>query len=332
MADYNEGICAEENLNTGYDGCVTPPAPLVRVISTAKNEQIPASFWLTPEVSLKGKLLNDDATVRWSSSPRFNDVTEAIQETATVTAADGSIFTLKEGSTNYQFLLKDTNPCAQKAIRAFDGTKKPLLLVQSNRVILGQKSYSLTSPYAMQMGGYKPQRAYVPKASLRTNADTANSMLMLNFIDPKQDEANMVSIALPDIDLDSLLDQYVVTNAYIRLSTAMTTTGVVKFKIWSGCGNVNLGIEYAADWTAALFTFINATTGLALAKTIAINATTGEITMTATTPPAASTPMVIGLAAISVLEAAGIEYYETPASRLDGTVNDKSYKLTVLNT
>jgi len=324
-------ICESFSLNQGVEDCQVNLSALNRGISIPKGDTTDATFWATPEASIRAKLLDDSPALRWVPTPRFNEMVEEMAETTFVTGADGSRHVTKEGSSNFKFTLKDNSLCAQQNLLAFDNCKKDWLLVQNNGTILGQKANASTSPYGVKQGGFKPQLAYVPKPTNALTTDTANGGLHLNFLDPKTDFKNMRAAVCKDFDLQALLDECSIKNVKVQLSAALTTTGVVKFKLYS-CGGTNLGQVYATELnSAALFTMVNGTTATALAKTLAVNAISGEFTMTATTPPAVNTPMIIGLAAVNTLAAAGVEYYETPASRLDGTINNDSFKLTVLN-
>lgn len=335
MAGLGIAICENIVPNQGAEDCVVQLAKKERPIAIPKGTTTDATFWATPEASLKAKFIHDNPALRWFAPPRFQEMTPEVQAATVVTAADGSKFIPKDGSVTWSFMLKDNSQCAQQSLLLMDNMKKDWLFLQNNRTLLGQKKVNAATPFGNEMAGYKPQLCYVAVPTDATDADVTNGSLQLNFVDPKTDFKNMIGAVLKDIDLNSLIDEWSVKSVKVQLSATIATTGVVKFKLYS-CGGTNLGIVYATELnSAALFTMVNGTAGTTLAKTLALNAVTGEFTITATTPPAASTPMIIGLAAVSALAAAGVEYHETPAHALDGTAagaaSGDTFKLTVIN-
>jgi hypothetical protein len=113
------------------------------------------------------------------------------------------------------------------------------------------------------------------------------------------------------LGLDDTFDEYRVTTVSLQQTVLTIISGAAPFIATSSCG-ADLGMDYAADIDTTCILATNVTTGLALAiASVTVNSATGVIRPVLTTPPASGTKVRIRLAAVSVLAAAGISWYET---------------------
>lgn len=310
-------ICASNTANMGLGNCAPPEAPVDGLIGMPLDQVITETDATDPIALLKAKLVADDHTTRWFFIP-VTDVTPNKTEAAMDTSGSGAIFVAKDESVNYDYESKGATNCMQKALTDFDSRNGSFswLKLQSNDYVKGQASKNPAIPYADEMVGYLPQLVYVPAMDDATYTTVAASHVMMNHLNPRNEQINQAylnwTVAKLGQSIRPILKLYAVQSILMKQASTLVTTGVLPVLAVNGCGT-NFGLTYRTSLTAACFTATNGNTGASLAiSSIAINAVTGVITITLTTPPATGVPIIIKLAAVSVLSALGIKYFETP--------------------
>lgn len=301
----NTIVCASSKANTGRGPCAAPDAPTVWKIAGPKGWTLSEADLVDPAATFKTKLVADSRATRLFAIGPLTDVDPQIVETVFTTSGNGSRFVAKEATVNFSYEMMGATNCDQKMLLGFDNSQRSydFMDFRANEWLVGQKRVSSTLPNAVSIGGYKPQLVYVPMRTAPTYAAVSNAYIQFNHLNPKIEQGNEAAVNLSGLDLDTIFREYAVQTVEFTLAATLTTTGVIPIYAIAGCGqNMGLTENYGGTLTAACFKAVNGNTGATLAITsISVNSTTGAITITLTTPPAAGVPILLSLQAVSTV-------------------------------
>ena len=249
---------------------------------------------------------NDDIRAnRWFFTPELTDVENNVTDAVTATAGSGAMAIVKRESIMQDYSILGAGYCELKALNGMHNEqgRYGILGITSNDVLEGQVYIDPAVPNAPSVAGEKVQLIDVPMLDEPTYADPSRAHMRINRLRPKQAQLNVAAINLEGLGMDQLFEDAGVATVVLQLDAAPTVTGVFSFYANAFCGqNLGLAANYGAALTAGVFKAINGTTGATLAITsIAVNQTTGLITITLTTPPASTTPVLISMQLPSVV-------------------------------
>lgn len=328
-------LCAFSSANTGKQDCVFYPSPDRYLLAVPKGFTFDGADFVNFKSTLIALLQNADPNARGYLFGEFNGFTATDQERATATADDGSIFTTRDPIRMLQYVTKGSDSCLQKTMKALDNsqTKFDFYRINDKGYMVGQAVFAESSPYALEMGGYSAQNVYLHPRSEALYSDTANSILDFNFLNPKADQFKEIPADTTNINWAQMAATYGVSNVKINLTATPSVAGQYKFTLEAGCGNTTISKVFAAtgaQLTANYKVTTDAGANVAISS-ISVNATTGEVTLSAVTPPSTGTVVIIELNGLVTLPTGGLRKFETPASSFDGTIANglDVYKLTV---
>ncbi|MDR1155074.1 MAG: hypothetical protein LBL04_10195 [Bacteroidales bacterium] len=287
--------CSNSGGNTGKTACDLSAIVTVGVIATPKNAVIPAGTENILDF-LKSKFKEDNKANRWFPIvDKGWTVTNNSEEPVIGTLGSGYSEKLRDGNAIYKYDLA-FSLCKSKSINQFDGWRGGIFLVSKDGRIIGrrQKDGSLAA--------FIPTSLYTTANPLGDGQNISLISLTANFGDLKLfTEILDVSERIEDVDeLNGIID--------VELSVAGKASGSVDVLVKTKCDGVNLYDVYASELSAAAaWRLVNATTGVAATVTsVAAQAGTKSFRVTAT-----AGTYKLSLAAISALENAGIEGYES---------------------
>lgn len=326
-------LCAFSSANTGRPDCAFFPAPDRFLLAVKKGKTFTAADFANFKTTLIALLQNADPNERGYLFGEFNGFTATDQDRATATADDGSIFTTRDPIRLLQYVTKGSDSCLQKTLKALDNSQMhfDFYRINSKGFMVGQAVFN-DSTGALEIGGYSAQNVYLHPRSEALYSDTANSMIDFNFLNPKGDQFKEIPADTTNINWLALGNTYGVNNVKINQTTAPAVAGQYKFTLEAGCGNTTIskvfattGAQLAANYKITTAAGVNVPISSA-----SVNALTGEVTLSAVTPPATGTVVIIELNGLVTLPTGGLKKYETPASSFDGTIANSLdiYKLT----
>lgn len=316
MSVLNEAVCRLGSVNTGTGSCPYISSADTHLVFTPDAAVITASDFTDFAATLKAKLVADDRTARWYATPRFNAITPNVTAANVFTAEDGAQYQLRDATHLLSYMVNNASLCDQKNLLQFDQSEKRfrVLRFQKKGYVIGKENINSTTG-AIEMRGFKPQKIYVHPMTDGTQAATPNSQIDLNFIDPKKDQKFTVFADLTNFDYEEILDQYRVQNVVlIKGAAGSAGSGVLKFYAKAGCGDTNLGKAFptALAATTNFVVKLKSTGATQTIGSVAINTSTGEISLTISTPPASGSVVTIDLASVSTLFTAIGMYVEVP--------------------
>lgn len=329
-------LCAFSSANTGRPDCVYYPSPDRFILAVPKGFTFKGSDFVNFQATLIALLQNADPNARGYLFGEFNGFTVTDQERATATAEDGSIFTTRDPIRMRQYITKGSDSCLQKSLKALDQSQLrfDFYRIDQKGYMLGLAAFSATSPYALEMGAYSAQNVYLHPRSEALYNDTANSQVDFNFLNPKQDQFKEIPADTTNINWALLAKTYGIQNVKINLTATPSVAGQYKFTLEAGCGNTTISKIFATTGAQLASNYKASVAGVnAPISSVSVNALTGEVTLSLTTPPATGALVLIELNGLVTLPTGGVMKYETPSSPQDGTIANgiDVYKLTVVS-
>ena len=304
--------CVINTSNSGTDNCAFQRAPIKYVIAVPNDYVFTAASVAALKTTLQTDAIDDARADRIFFLGAFSNSEPQVTEATFDTAPDGSKLLVRNEIVNMRLEMRGASACDQKALASFRGIQKgyKFLFYQTNGILWGQYQQNATTK-ATEIVGAKAQLVDVPLQIGSTYEAASLSYLDLNFLDMRNLQDNEAWVDASGLGLDDTFDEYRVTTVSLEQKSLTITAGAVPFIATSSCG-ADLGMDYAADIDTTCIIARNVTTGLTLAITsVSVNSATGVITAVLTTPPASGTKVRVTLAAVSVLAAAGISWYET---------------------
>jgi hypothetical protein len=295
-------FCQNKGGNTGVGACDLASSKMtpIGVIFVPKNASIPKS---TTDVQsfLDGKFKEDNKANRFYPIMGFGAITDSSEEAQVATMALGYSEKIRNGNAIYQFDIPFSF-CKAKKVIQFDGWKGGLYLVLSTGMLMGRKStngQSLLPFIPLQLDITNAQLLSLGTTDVRVVSIQTNLDDKLRLVEI----ADFIAIENFDKDaINGIMD--------VELSVVGTASGSVDVSVKTKCDGVDLYDMYSTELSeAGAWKMTNATTGAP--------ATITEIVMQAETKSfrvataAGADTYKLSLAAISALETAGVEGYES---------------------
>lgn len=299
----NQIVCPSDKANTGRGPCAAPKAPVNWKIAIPYGATITEANLADFATFIAGKLVANSRADRYYAIGELTDIDPQVSDEVVNTAGAGGRYIPKRASVNYSYQMMGATDCDQRMLAAFEGSQSrfSFLDFQSNEWILGQKVINSALPNARELGGYHPQLVHVPMQKDATYADVAMSYIQFNHINPFKEQLNIAAVNVEGMGMETIFKTKYVTTVELTQASAVATAGVYPVFAVAGCGQ-NLGVDYATTLTAACFKLTNQLTGVDIPiASIAVNAITGAISITATTPPASSTKVLVSMQSVSAV-------------------------------
>jgi hypothetical protein len=290
--------CEKKGGNVGVGSCDVVSQRIDGIIFVPKNAEIPKNT--TDVVSfLVEKFKEDNPDTRYYPVMNIQQATNSSEEAQLGSLGYGYQVKQRSGNAIYRWDIP-FSVCVAKNLIAFDGWKQGIFLVTSEGKITGRNSMDKT-----KLVPFLPMQLDVVDAQLINIGTTDVQVvgLQINF----GDKLKLVQLAefLQADELDNDLLQGLTD---IDLTVVGQATGYVDVKVQTKCGGVDLFDTYKTELAdETVWKAVNKATGVSVVPTsiVAQEATKSfRITLSAAT-------YLLSLAAVSVLEAAGISGYES---------------------
>lgn len=310
-----ELVCTYLSANQGVGLCNYTQAPIIYGLAIPKGSVITAANFADIKTYLRSLRINNDPFVRVYLTPRINGVDAGLEDANIVSAPDRSKFQTIGESWTLALAMWNASMCAQQNLkRAFNFSQDRFdwLFIDANYKLLGQKVANATTG-ATEMGGFATQYARVLAQTLGMFDATPNSTLELSFPDVSAIQDAWFVADISNINFLADVVPYQVQNVEI-VNLASPGTNTFTFSALTGCGGQVMGKDgylYTQMLQAGVYDVVVNGTPV-VPSAVAINQTTGVITLTATAVSGAT--VVVGFKAISVLAAltTPLKYYEVP--------------------
>lgn len=292
-------FCKTSGGNTGKVECDISSLLIKAFILVPRTASIPKD---TEDIMdfLDGKFKDDNPRLRYYPIANVKGATNNSEEYISGALGYGDPEKLRNGNSIYQFDWKFTI-CFAKSIIPFDNWSGGVYLVSEEGIILGKNSRDKTA-----LVPYIPKSFFVTGANLLADGTNPQPIsISANFGD-KLDFVRLAQIMqINDFDIDDLkgLQDLELT---AKTGVAPTSADVT---VATKCAGVNLYDTYKTELTAVgNWVVVNKTTGAAVTPT---SVEAQDTTKTFRLTLAAAGTYLVSLAAVLVLEAAGVSGYES---------------------
>lgn len=238
----------------------------------------------------------------------FGEIKDGSESAVSEKLGYGVELIVRDGTYKWAFRILKGGFCLSKALRQFNSMNVDVFFVDASGLVFGQKRVSSTG--VASFGGVPQYQIY--QEPFKINDGSKNTIYMQNFAFAGNAFDSMGAVQLQESDFENILGlQNIVLTSATRVVNVSTVGGV------AGCVGGDLGVAFGSGlavpalWTlqdSVTGNFYNASTGI---TSVTFNAATNKYIITASTAdPAyvAANPVIISLAAASVLDAAGFHY------------------------
>lgn len=299
--------------NTGFGRCYYEPKPRKYAILVPKGTIITAADFATIQTYLQGKLINDNAALRFHALGQFEDWEDNSEDRAQQTFGSGRKITTKEPTEQLNYVMYDGGLCNQKNALDFDGAHKGYEVLYVDTENFLQFEMTTTTAGAAAAKGFDMGEFYTYPFKQPTPSNVAMYRISISHENVKEMQKNMGVVPL-GFNFDTMRNTYAIQNATLTdVTPGGAAAGVFTVQIMGGCGSDNLATIYGSALASA--TLFNVTAaGAAITTTYALNAAGDAVVFTMDTLdadyPNAGDPIDISMKAPSLFTAAGISYYE----------------------
>ena len=298
----NQIDCITGYKNVGFGTCVFDPKLIKGVLLFPEKRTFTNEELASLETTLRNLAKADSKSARMYPLHNFVAVADSTEDVVIETTDYGAKSVTRDGDYDVTFKYFDGALCLSTALATFNGPT-PFLMYDKNGVIIGSKSNGKLSTIAPHFFHALPWR-------FATGANAANYQVRLSFTPEQINQyIGYVKAGFDITDIEGLKDVEIEVNSYNE------GTGVANVTLQTLCNKTNLANNLATELAdEALYVATNKETGEEIAittvtagagKTFNVTINTGDANY-----PAAGGVIVLNLAAVSVLEAAGIEGYE----------------------
>ncbi len=302
----NAKNCAKSAGNTGRSKC-----PL-RIDKIMGGFLCPTSFVLSAEdletdetvrAALIAAANHDDPFQRIYPIHGFLELTDGTPEPTVKTYGYGSSVITSEGNYDWTFPY-DGNICLNNKLRNFNTSDFRPIFYDSNNTLFGWAQNG-------ELRGIPQNQTYTAPWKAATGADPMATSIKFNFKPTYINEQlgfYQVNEFAPEI-VEGLLDAEIV-------QAGVQAKPVYKVQVFAGCESTNIGVLYDTELaSAALWRASNAATGIGITiTTVTFDAALKGFTITLddedTDYPVVGS-IILSLAPVSVIKAAGVEGYES---------------------
>lgn len=303
----NNFPCALLGANTGFGSCVVDFKDIIGAIIVPQGTTFSQANTATPAAFLTALGVATSAPKFQRAYPigNFGEITDGSEAAVTEKLGYGSELVVRDGNYKWSFRIVKGGFCLSKALRAFNNMNVDVFFVDSNGLVIGQRLVSSTG--VVTLGGVPQYQAY--QQPLKINDGSKNTIYMQSFSFAGNSFDNFGGIQLSPTDFNNVKGLQPI---YLYGATRVLNASVVKGTV--GCVGDSLGVMFGATLAdVTLWKVQDAVTGniYATITSVAYSATTDAYTVTVpTSDPAyvAGNPVILSLAAASVLDAAGLHY------------------------
>lgn len=308
MSKINELNCSKFTKNTGFNACYLNWKLFKGAFIYQTQRVFSAAELADLENTLQDDAFTDAKSVRAYPIHNFVAITDNTEDVVIQTFDYGAKAIVRDGDYDWTFEFQDGGACLTKSGRTLNG-KQFILFYDSENKILGQELNGQFAAIPMQFLYFKPFKAATGSA-----AASYGMRAVFNARYANEDSAVVKS----DFDLSEITG---LQDIVLEKKGFNRNTGLVNVSVVTDCGASDLYSQYSAKLIASLWIATNTATG-------------ATITVTSVTPIAgtqsfnvqlnhadpdwpADGTISLGLAAPSVLTAAGIAGYEAVVLRID---------------
>lgn len=302
--------CALLGANTGVGSCYLDIKNIVGAIIVPSGTTFTAANTSTSAAFIAALTAATSAPKASRAYPihAFGEIKDGSEAAVTEKLGYGVELVVRDGTYKWSFRILKGGFCLSKALRQFNSMNVDVFFVDSTGLIIGQKLKSPTG--VVSFGGVPQYQVY--QEPFKVNDGSKNTQYMQNFSFAGNVFDNLGGVQLQESDFENVIGlQNITFTTATRTTNVSTVTGV------AGCVGGDLGATFgstlavASLWTlqdSVTGTFYNATTGI---TSVTYNASTNAYVITASTSDPAynsGNPVIVSLAAASVLDAAGIHF------------------------
>jgi len=306
MSNLNRTICVAGGANTGLGECPLIPKNIIGMFIVPNNFELTPAQIATIQVSLQTAAANDSPASRIYPVHNFVGLTDNTGELVTETLGYGGIAPITEGKYDWTFRISRGGLCLQKALRKFNNKPARVLFYDASYVLYGAMS-------GANLIGIPLEMFYALPWTLSDGSGTTAGFNVRVVFDPIYFNDNLGYVETADDGF--LLSEIQGIKEVNLVETVASAKPIIVVQALAGCGGENLYDLYSTELAdEALWVATNANTGAVIAITsVAAAAATKAFTVTIA---ATVDPVNLKLAAISLLEAAGMEGYESKTLRI----------------
>lgn len=303
----NNFPCALLGANTGFGACVVDFDIIIGAIIVPQGTTFTQAETLTPAAFLTALNTATSAPKFERAYPigNFGEINDGSESAVTEKLGYGSELVVRDGSYKWSFRIVKGGFCLSKALRAFNNMNVDVFFVDANGMVIGQRLVSTGG--VVSFGGVPQYQAY--QQPLKIADGSKGTIYMQNFSFPGNVFDTFGGVQLSPADFNNVKGLQPI---YLYGATRTTNVSVVKGTV--GCVGDDLGTMFGATLNdVTLWKVQDAVTGnyYATITSVAYSATTGAYTVTVPTADPAynsGNPVILSLAAASVLDAAGLHY------------------------
>lgn len=305
----NNFPCALVGANTGFGSCTIDFKNIVGAIIVPSGTSFSQAQTLTAAAFITAMVTATSAVKALRAFPihDFAEIKDGSESAISEKLGYGEEIVVRDGTFKWGFRILKGGFCLSKALRQFNNMNVDVLFVDANSLVIGQRYVS--SAGVITFGGIPQYQAYQEPFKIADGSKGTIYMQNFSFAGNVFDSFGGVQLAAGDFNSIQGLQSVVLSTGGARVANVSKVIGAFS------CGGGDLGGTYptqlnvATLWTmqdSVTGTFYNATTGI---TSVAYSALTGIFTITANaSDPAynAGNPVVVSLAAASILDAAGL--------------------------
>jgi hypothetical protein len=267
------------------------------------NTATPASF-LTALVAATSAVI----TARLFPIGNFAEIKDGSEAAVSEKLGYGIELIVRDGAFKWAFRILKGGFGLSKALRAFNGINVDVFFVDSRNVVIGQKNVSSTG--VVTFVGVPQYQIY--QEPFKINDGSKNTIYMQNFSFAGNVFDNLGAVQMNPGDLNNVKGlQNIAFTSATRTTNVSTVKGTIGALGADLAQTLGAALNVATLWQlqdSVTGNFYNPTTGV---TSVAFVTATSAYTVTANTADpsyVAGNPVIISLAAASVLDAAGLHY------------------------
>lgn len=313
MATINAINCITSAGNTGVGACFFDPANIVGAILAPKGYEFDTT---TPQATLIAATHNVAKGSRLYPLYDFEAITDGTEQKTIQTMQSGQKHIVREGFNDWKFQYVSGGLSLLLNARNFNGSAWDYYFVDANGVMLGIVGSTATKLKAIPSTG-----GFFWAEPWKVNDGSKISEYMLQFVFNVKylNTKSLFRYLATGIDLPSLVYglQDLNLTSTVNATSGTYTVAVATDATATNMGDINAaGLAVIGNWTAA-----NTATGAAITiLTVTYSSTLGAFlvaldkTDTDYPTPGAGVKVTLNLAAPAVLQAAGVDGYESTAA------------------
>lgn len=307
MALLNRTTCAAGGGNTGIGDCPLIPKNIIGFFIVPNNFELTPAQLATLQTSLQTAANSDVTANRIYPVHDLVGITDNTGDLVTETLGYNGLSVISEGKYDWTFRFVNGGLCLLKQLRKYNNKSVRVLLYDASFVLYGTMK-------GANMAGIPLEVFHALPFTLSDGSGTTTAFNIRMVLDPVYLNDNLAFVETID---EGFLLKEITGLQDINLSELIPPSAkpVIVLQALAGCSGENLYDLYSTELAdEALWTVTNATTGADIAITsVAASAANKAFTVTI---PATTDPVVVSLAPVSELVAAGIEGYEGKSVRV----------------